>query len=125
MSERITAAEFVASQKTGKKHKYAAERTEAFGLTFPSKKEARRYGTLRQLQLAGEVKNLKCQVRIPLIGRDGPLKTERGRQICYVADFTYSERGSEIVEDAKGFKTPEYILKKAILKSMGIEIRET
>lgn len=36
------------------------------GLKFDSQSEARRYGTLRMLTLAGEVRNLECHVRIPM-----------------------------------------------------------
>lgn len=37
------------------------------GIKFDSSSEARRYGTLRMLALAGEVRNLECHVKIPMI----------------------------------------------------------
>jgi hypothetical protein len=44
----------------------------------------------------------------------------------YVADFTYIENGMFVVEDVKGHRTAEYILKrKLMLRIHGIRIRET
>jgi len=121
----MTAAEFQAQHTAPKRHKFGAQRTEAFGMTFDSKKEAKRYGELRALQIAGVISDLTCQVHMPLYGQNGMLRTDHGRQIKYVADFVYREDGVEVIEDTKGVRTPEYRLKKAILKSMGKEIRET
>jgi hypothetical protein len=55
-----------------------------------------------------------------------PLKYDSGRVAKYRADFRYycHRRVKRIVEDVKGFKTPEYKLKKAILRSMGVEVIE-
>lgn len=50
-----------------------------------------------------------------------------GEPICkYEADFIYVDAlGIEHVEDAKGFRTREYILKKKLMKAVyGIEIAE-
>ena len=46
----------------------------------------------------------------------------------YIADFCYTDNETEkyIVEDVKGYKTPEYILKKKMLYHLrGIMIHET
>jgi Protein of unknown function (DUF1064) len=44
----------------------------------------------------------------------------------YIADFVYTEKGNQVVEDAKGFKTREYMRKRSImLKLFDIAIRET
>jgi len=95
------------------------------GITFPSRKEARRWQELNLLQTAGQISNLDRQVPIELEGRDGPILTPTGRAMTYRADFTYKENGRKIVEDAKGYRSDIYLLKKAILKAMGIFIRET
>ena len=44
----------------------------------------------------------------------------------YVADFVYKDKdGNEIVEDTKGFRTKEYLLKKKIMRAyLGITINE-
>lgn len=47
------------------------------------------------------------------------------RECSYRADFEYTEDGETIVEDVKGFKTKEYIIKrKLLLWRYGIKIRE-
>lgn len=106
--------------------KYGAVRTNVSGLSFDSRKEAGRYAELRLLEMAGEISELTRQVPIELHGRDGPLLTPTGRVKRYVADFRYIENrtGLTIWEDAKGFKTPEYEMKKAVLKAQGIEVKE-
>lgn len=104
-----------------KRSKYGAVRTEGRA----SKREAKREAELRLLERIGAITGLACQVRIPLIGRDGPILTPTGRQASYVADFVYVERGETVIEDAKGFPTPEYLLKRAILAAQGVRVRET
>jgi hypothetical protein len=99
--------------------KYGNQKTEYDGHKFDSKKEARRYQDLKIMEQAGAISNLKLQVRFPL--------TIGGILICtYVSDFTYKEGSRECVEDTKGFKTPEYKLKKKLMKAIhGIEIIES
>lgn len=105
--------------------KYKSEPIVIDGIRFDSKKEARRWAQLQLLQRAGEISGLDRQVKIALLGRDGPIRTPTGRQAYYVADFTYWEKGVQIWDDSKGYRTPEYLLKRAILAAQGIEIRET
>ena len=94
-------------------------------MTFDSKHEAERYLFLRSEQLAGRISELKCQEPFELIPaqkRDG--KTVE-RAVKYIADFVYNKDGETVVEDAKGFKTPEYIIKrKLMLWEFGIEVIE-
>ena len=108
--------------------KYRNTRVKVDGITFDSKREAARYGQLLILQGAGQISDLERQVKIPLHGRDGPILTPTGRQMHYVADFRYVDNrqgGAVVIEDAKGFRPKEYLIKKAILKAQGIEIHET
>ena len=109
-----------------KPHKYHAKPIEVDGIKFASRREAKRWGELQLLQRAGEITDLRRQVKIELTGRDGPILTPTGRKAKYVADFVYVDRrnGLEIIEDAKGFKTPEYSLKRAVLAAQGITIKE-
>lgn len=99
--------------------KYRAKPTIVGGQKFASKKEARRFVELRNLERAGRIQNLRCQVSFDFIHEE--------QKICrYVADFVYLENGAEIVEDCKGFLTPVYRLKRKMMKIfLGIEIRET
>ena len=35
--------------------------------------------------------------------------------VHYVADFVYEENGKQVVEDTKGYKTKDYILKRKMM----------
>lgn len=101
---------------------------EADGHKFDSIKEAHRWRVLRLLEKAGLIADLRRQVRIPLVGRDGPIRFRpSNRPALYVADFVYRDvpKGIDVIEDAKGYATPEYKLKRAILAAQGVEIIET
>ena len=102
-----------------KKTKYNAKQTTVDGITFHSKKEARRYGELKLLEKLGEIKNLELQKRYKLMVND--------KHICsYDADFVYEENGRLVVEDVKGKPTPEYKLKAKLMEAIyGITIYET
>ena len=117
--------------------KYNAKKCDYDGIRFDSGKEMKRYMQLKLLQRAGEITDLQLQVKYELIpaqrepdtvGKRGGVK--QGRIIeypcSYVADFVYKDKaGSMVVEDTKGFKTPEYIIKrKLMLQVHGIRIRE-
>ena len=104
----------------GRRHKFKAQRTECdAGHKHPSKKEATRCKELRLLASCGAIVDLEFQPRFALI--------VNGIKICtYVADFRYLEEGSSVVEDTKGFKTPEYKLKRKLMAAChGIGILET
>lgn len=106
-------------------------------MTFDSLKEYRRFCELRLLERAGQITNLERQVKFVLIpaqyepdtiGKRGGAK--RGqlleREVSYVADFVYTQDKKWIVEDTKGFRTADYILKrKMMLYIHGIRIKET
>lgn len=105
--------------------KYHAKKTELDGITFDSKKEANRYAELKLLERSGAIHNLQRQVRYELI----PAQKKDGKTIeraChYIADFVYEENGKTVVEDVKGYRTKEYVLKrKLMLQVHGIEVRE-
>jgi len=107
------------------KNKYHNKRIIVNGESFDSKKEAQRWATLKILEKSGKITDLKRQVSFELI----PCQKQEGkiieRSCSYKADFTYEEDGRPIVEDAKGFKTPEYkIKKKLMLERYGIIIKE-
>lgn len=101
--------------------KFGAVRTEVDGVSFASKKEARRYSELKLLERAGEIENLSLQPRFPLRVNDCLVCT-------YVGDFLYGVTGdpsSLIVEDVKGVRTPLYRLKaKMFAAQYGFAIRE-
>lgn len=105
--------------------KYGNKKVEVDGHRFDSMKEAKRYRELKALQDRGEISNLRMQIPYELVPHqkiDGKVVE---RSVVYYADFVYDYKGSTVVEDTKGFKTPEYIIKrKLMLKVYGIRINE-
>lgn len=102
--------------------KYHNQKVQLDRMTFDSKREAQRYAELLLLQRAGEIRDLKRQVRFELIPK------QEGERAChYVADFVYhlASTGEMVVEDAKGAKTEVYKIKrKLMLWRHGIRIKE-
>lgn len=107
-------------------NKYHNKKITRDGETFDSQKEYRRFCELRLLERAGRIADLQRQVKFELIPSqriDGKVVE---RACVYVADFVYTEDGKEIVEDTKGVRTADYIIKrKLMLWVHGIRIRET
>lgn len=98
------------------------------GRTFDSRKEYNRYCELLLLERGGYISDLKLQVKYVLIPAQ---KDESGkvleRECSYIADFVYFDQKAQrtVVEDTKGFKTKDYIIKrKLMLERYGIRIRE-
>lgn len=87
---------------------------------YDSKREAARAVDLHLMERAGKITDLQEQVSFELIP-----KQAGERAVHYVADFTYWQGGSFVVEDVKGVKTPEYVIKrKLMLHVHGIRIKE-
>lgn len=106
--------------------KYNNKKITVNGQVFDSKKEANRYKELRLMEKAGVIKNLSRQVKFVLIPsqRDESGKVVE-RECSYKADFVYEEDGKTVVEDVKGFRTTEYIIKRKLMMwRYGIRIRE-
>jgi hypothetical protein len=122
----------------GNKSKYGAKKTVVNGIEFDSKKEAKRYTELHLLETAGAISDLRMQVKFVLIpaqrepdsvGPKGGIKKGKviEREVDYIADFVYKDNssGETVVEDTKGFRTTDYILKrKMMLFFHGIRIVE-
>lgn len=124
-----------------KSNKYQAKKCEYDGEVFDSIKERDRYAELKLLERAGEISNLRRQVKFVLIpeqrepnkiGKRGA--TIKGdlleRELSYVADFCYVDKDSkEITEDVKGYKGGGAyaifkIKKKLMLYIHGIKVKE-
>lgn len=107
------------------KSKYHSRKITRDGMTFDSMKEYRRYCELLLLERAGAITDLQRQVKFELIPAqriDGKV-VERACQ--YIADFVYLENGKKVVEDTKGVKTKDYIIKrKLMLYIHGIQVKE-
>lgn len=98
-----------------KYNKYSNNRTVIGGITFDSKKEAKRYLELKLLEKAGEICDLQLQKTFLLVEKQ---KDERA--VTYKADFVYYDNKKQqwIAEDVKGYKTKEYIIKRKLFKSI-------
>lgn len=105
--------------------KYKSKKANVDGIAFDSQKEARRYKELLLLDRAGVIQDLQMQVKFELIPSqriDGKVVE---RACTYKADFVYRENGKTVVEDTKGFKTKDYIIKrKLMLWVHGIRVKE-
>jgi hypothetical protein len=77
---------------------------------------------LQWLEKLGEITSLQYQVSYEVIP-----KQDGESAAYYRADFVYLDKeGLLVVEDAKGFRTKEYLLKrKLMLLVHGIRIKET
>lgn len=112
-------------------NKYHAKKVTTEDGTFDSKAEFRRWQELKLLEAAGEISELRRQVEYLLIPeqREPSEGKRKGRLLerkcVYRADFVYEMDGETIVEDVKGRKTKEYVIKrKLLLFTHGIQIRE-
>ena len=126
----------------GNDSKYKAKKVEINGIKFDSKREARRYEELLILEQAGEIKDLKRQVKYILIPaqrepdtvgvRGGKIKGKLiERECAYVADYMYTDvkTGEQVVEDVKGYKGGGAydlftIKRKMMLYFYGIKVKE-
>lgn len=100
--------------------KYNAKKTTVDGIAFDSAREAHRYKQLALMVKAGAIKDLQLQVRYHLIP-----KQDGERAVDYIADFVYMENGALMVEDSKGVRTRDYVIKrKLMLQVHGIKIKE-
>ena len=108
--------------------KYHNRKITRDGETFDSIKEYNRYCELKLLERAGEITELRRQVKFKLLptmrepvcemSSQGVFKKgkviERG--VDYVADFVYKNKiGFEVVEDVKGVRTKEYVIKRKLM----------
>lgn len=109
------------------KRKYGNRKTVIDGHTFDSKREAARYGVLKLLERTGTITDLELQPRFELIPKQRRDDGRPERACEYVADFRYTDTrtGQTVIEDAKGMRTRDYIMKrKLMLQVHGISVRE-
>lgn len=124
-----------------RRRKYGNTKITVDGIQFDSKREAARYQELKLLERAGVISFLQRQTKFQLIPEQhapsnavytkGPRKGQRKpgklleHECSYIADFCYIQNGETVVEDAKGYRTEVYRLKKKLmLERYGIHIRE-
>ena len=92
--------------------KFGNRKTTVDGLVFDSKREATRWQQLKLLERGGLITDLQRQVKFELIP-----KQVGERPAHYIADFVYTEvqNGLRVVEDTKGYRTREYVLKRKLM----------
>jgi hypothetical protein len=104
------------------------------GIVHDSRKEAVRWEILKQMESEGKITGLERQkefLLIPSQYEDVTIGKRKKRKMVeraciYRADFVYQTEDGEIhVEDVKGMRTREYILKrKLMLYVYGVKIEE-
>lgn len=111
--------------------KYRAKAEWVDGRRFASQREAIRYKQLRLLERCGDIRDLECQpvfyLHVVKLYKGAPWPIELATVGKYIADFQYLDKrsGEIVVEDAKGFKTETYRLKKKLVEAIhGITISE-
>lgn len=124
-------------------NKYGNKKVIIDGEVFDSKREAMRYQELKMCERYGLISDLKRQVvfeLIPVQREESTRVYQKGRKkgqliegkvlekaVTYIADFVYTNTasGQQVVEDAKGMRTRDYIIKrKLMLYIHGIKIQE-
>ena len=109
--------------KRNKRPKFGNVKTNINGEAYDSKREAARHTSLKLLEAAGHVRNLRRQVIYRC--------EVNGILICkYKVDYVYEERDKdkwvEVVEDVKGYANDRWPMKKKLMLAChGVKIRET
>lgn len=105
--------------------KYNNVKVEIDGIKFDSKREAKRYSELKLMEKGKVIDGLQLQVPFELIpSQKGGLRKELPMK--YIADFVYydTEKRKTVIEDTKGVKTKDYVIKRKLMKLNGNEITE-
>ena len=120
---------FMSNFKAGSS-KYSNKKVIIDGITFDSRKEGNVYQELKLLKQAGEIKDFTRQQSFELI----PSQYEiiNGKKKCvekpvqYKADFVVEHLdGEKSVVDAKGMRTPIYVIKRKLMRYLhNINIKE-
>lgn len=125
----------MAVQEVKKRSKYGNRKVVRDGIKFDPEREAARFAELKVLRAMGKIRDLRLQANFTLVEGYKTIEGEGIKPIVYRADFVY-ERATEPdrngtvywlreVEDAKGAKTKDYLLKKKLMQDkFGITIRE-
>lgn len=125
----MTPEQYRAIGKASKpKRKYRNEPVVVDGVRFDSQAEAKRWLELRGLEKQGLISHLERQPKFKFVinGQKVVSRSERypnGRQVSWKGDFAYFDGKNRIVEDVKGFRTKEFILKKAFVEAIWPAVR--
>ncbi len=105
--------------------KYGNKKVTIDGIEFDSKKEATRYGELMIMFKAGLIKNIELQPKFVLLEKFTDKFGKKWREIAYIGDFQYQECDDDtvVVEDSKGFKTKDFLLKEKLFRNRYRDIK--
>ncbi len=111
LNRATTAA--VALAKVAKRNKFGNTPTDG----KDSKREARRGDALRLLEQAGEISELREQIKFVLIPRqDDAAGKCLFRAVTYTLDYQYRDRaGTMHYEDVKGYPNDRFPMKRALM----------
>jgi len=118
--------------------KYHNKKYHYEGMEFDSKLEWTRYLFLKDMESQGVICDLQRQVEFELIPKQMETKpvqlktkiklVERvvEQPVTYRADFVYKVAPlmTTVVEDTKGFKTKDYVIKRKLMRWNGNPVRE-
>lgn len=123
--------------KPKKRRKYGNKVVYFRGIPFQSELERDRYIFLKNAEREGKISEVRHQVWFKLIpratgtklkilpsGKVREVKCVIEHAVNYIADFVYMKDGVEVVEDTKGCKTSQYIIKRKLMRAQGHPIRE-
>ncbi len=98
-----------------RRSKYGNRKVVKNGESFDSVREYERHLVLLDMQKRGEISHLCRQPTFTL-------EVHRLVICKYIGDWSYFENSQSVVEDAKGFQTPEFKLKWKLAKALYPEI---
>ena len=98
--------------------KYRNIKTVVDGITFDSKKEAKRYNELKLLKQAGIIEAFDIKVKYPYTITYSVNDKTYSRNAHYESDFVVYYKDRIEVEDVKGVQTPIFKQKKRIMKAL-------
>ena len=106
--------------------KYGSKSIVGSGIRYASKSEEKRHRQLLLLEQAGKISGLQMQVSFelaPSVRFDGSARAKPA--LRYIADFVYLDKGGKrVIEDVKGFHTPEFQLKRHLMLALlGLHIQ--
>lgn len=100
-----------------KRSKYRNKKVKIDGIWFDSMIEASRYSQLRLLEKAKEISDLIVHPIFELQPSFVDFSGKKQKAIRYEADFQYKDKAENwniVVEDVKGMKTKDYLIKKKL-----------
>lgn len=118
----------LSSYKKGKPSKYRNKHVIVGSMRFDSMAEAKRYLALQQLERAGKITNLLRQPKFVLADKVRFHDEPRAKPaLRYIADFSYLEGNTLVVEDVKSpatAKTAAFRIKRHLVTHLfGVDVR--